>query len=703
MATISTRLTSNGNLLVNGSFDEVTYNPTNPTIKNLFTYTQDLSNPIWLKTGSTVTANVAVAPDGTLTASKLVGNSGITSRKAVGQNITIEGNVYYTYSVYLKAAEFQSTYIWFDILGTTPNPYQGAGSAVNLTLGTVTGSQTTISSIGNGWYRCQTSAAANATTTTRFQVSLGDPNGAGTPAGDGTSGLYIWGEQLELGNVATIYQPIDAANTLVSGSLFKQTLDTVYTAQFDEVTGMTTSANLIFYVDPGETASYVGTGTRINDIQTTTVVGTTQNNPSFTSTAPGYFTYDGTSQYIDFGNVTLAELQDKTVTAWVYINTTLTSPDGIIDKDFDNGGTNYGGWGFWAGPITGGNGLWFWAQANKDLKDTTILTVNTWYHVAVVWNYTSKSATFYVNGVAKTTQTDATIVEKTSDSTSMKIGAIRTPAAGFFPGRIGGVQVYNRQLSASEILTNYNADAVRYGYTPTATVPVKRDTNDGYNYILGQYDEFTGAPVVDANLELWLDAGQTISYSGTGTAWNDISGNNNNFTLTSLTYNPLGWISYTANVLNYAQSNTVISLASTAITVECWVKLAGHSNWNDLVSNNWINSGWNLFVGSTLWYFAIAQSGSQYVASAAHGGTTEWTQVTGTYDGTNVRLYVNGVSVASPVTIAGATLDTGYFVRVGQQNDPNSYDISSVKVYNRALSADEVAQNFNALRRRYNI
>ena len=147
----------------------------------------------------------------------------------------------------------------------------------------------------------------------------------------------------------------------------------------------------------------------------------------------------------------------------------------------------------------------------------------------------------------------------------------------------------------------------------------------------------------------------------------------------------------------------MISLASTAITVECWVKLSGHSNWNDLVSNNWINSGWNLFVGSTLWYFAIAQSGTQYVAQAAHGGTTEWTQVTGTYDGTNVRLYVNGVSVASPVTIAGATLDTGYFVRVGQQNDPNSYDISSVKVYNRALSADEVAQNFNALRRRYNI
>lgn len=475
MATISTRLTSNGNLLVNGSFDEVTYNPTNPTIKNLFTYTQDLSNPIWLKTGSTVTANVAVAPDGTLTASKLVGNSGITSRKAVGQNITITGNVYYTYSVYLKAAEFQSTYIWFDILGTTPNPYQGAGSAVNLTLGIVTGSQTTISSIGNGWYRCQTSAAANATTTTRFQVSLGDPNGAGTPAGDGTSGLYIWGEQLELGNVATIYQPIDAANTLVSGSLFKQTLDTVYAAQFDEVT----------------------------------------------------------------------------------------------------------------------------------------------YNLS------------------------------------------------------NGMQQRN--------------DAV------------------GTSYVTGEFDEFTGAPVVDANLELWLDAGQTISYSGTGTAWNDISGNNNNFTLTSLTYNPLGWISYTANVLNYAQSNTVISLASTAITVECWVKLSGHSNWNDLVSNNWINSGWNLFVGSTLWYFAIAQSGTQYVAQAAHGGTTEWTQVTGTYDGTNVRLYVNGVSVASPVTIAGATLDTGYFVRVGQQNDPNSYDISSVKVYNRALSADEVAQNFNALRRRYNI
>ena len=252
--------------------------------------------------------------------------------------------------------------------------------------------------------------------------------------------------------------------TSITPSNFKISSNTVYAGQLDEVTGMSSLNGLIFYVDPGKISSYSGSGNTIRDIQTVTTIGTTQNSPTFTSTPPGYFSYNGTSQYIDFGNVALAEVQDKTAMAWIYITSSLASPSGIIDKDFDNGVPNYGGWGFWAGPITGGNGVWFWTQSNKDLKDTTVLALNTWYHVAVVWNYASKSATFYVNGVQKSTQTDATIVEKVSDTTSLKIGLFRTTY--YFPGRIGAVQVYNRQLTAGEVLNNYNADASRYGYTP---------------------------------------------------------------------------------------------------------------------------------------------------------------------------------------------------------------------------------------------
>ena len=211
------------NTVLAAQFDEVTFNPnlSSDAVKNRFVQSQSISNASWIKSSSVVTSNVTTAPDGTLTASKLVGNAGITGRKSTYQTATISPNVYYTYSVYLKKAEFDSASIWFDTVGTLPSAYYGSGSLVNLTLGTVSGSQTTISNVGNGWYRCAVTASANIASFP-FQISQGDPNGVGTPSGDGTSGIYIWGAQLETGNTATIYQPIAAANTLVASTTVRK-------------------------------------------------------------------------------------------------------------------------------------------------------------------------------------------------------------------------------------------------------------------------------------------------------------------------------------------------------------------------------------------------------------------------------------------------------------------------------------------------
>ena len=59
-----------------------------------------------------------------------------------------------------------------------------------------------------------------------------------------------------------------------------------------------------------------------------------------------------------------------------------------------------------------------------------------------------------------------------------------------------------------------------------------RLTNTGTLIVNGSFDEFTGAPVVDSSLQLWLDAGQTTSYSGSGSTWTDLSTSLNNGTLT---------------------------------------------------------------------------------------------------------------------------------------------------------------------------
>ena len=533
--------------------------------------------------------------------------------------------------------------------------------------------------------------------------------------------------------MATIASRLANTGTLLVNGIFDEvtytgdstfasrtTANTIYTTGFfDEVTGMSSTRGLIFYVDFGKTATYPGFGTRVRDIANTTIVGTTQASPTYTSTAPGYFTFNGTTNYIDFGDNKLAEQQDKTVTAWIYVTSTLSDVAGIIDKEYDNGVGNSGGWGFWVGPITGGNGLWFWPDRALDLKDTTVLSLNTWYHVAVVYSYSGKSATFYVNGAVKTTQSNVAITENPSNSTTLKIGAIRT-IVNHFPGRIGAVQVYNRQLSAGEVLNNYNAEASRYGYTPTTTVPVKRESNTAIISVADQFDEFTGAPVIDSSLKLWLDAAQTPSYNGSGSTWTDLSPSASNITLYgSPTYSD----SVNGGRLQFVPASTQYGLSTANLgnmptwTVEAWVRVTASltgqvtsvvTNQYDLstslnysIGTNNSPTNYNLCVG----FF----DGSWHNTLGVSPTLNTWFHIVGTYDGSTLTQYNNGSVTGSTLSYSG-TPSSGGVTRIARRWDDTTAstnlfpgDISVVRIYNRALTADEVSQNFNALRNRYGI
>ena len=190
------------------------------TSKNLVKSPNDISGSYWsTQSTATVSTNVAVAPDGTQTADKLIGNNGNTTRKSVyygGAYLT--QNTTYTYSVYLKQAGFTNAAIWFDIpfANIGPNGYQGSGALINLIDGSTSGvtpTVTTVTSVGNGWYRCSVTGTTKlpwtfgvaGTIPTNLQISLGDPNGVGTATGDGTSGIYVWGAQLELGSSVTTF------------------------------------------------------------------------------------------------------------------------------------------------------------------------------------------------------------------------------------------------------------------------------------------------------------------------------------------------------------------------------------------------------------------------------------------------------------------------------------------------------------------
>ena len=267
MSIIASRINSSGTYFVNGTFDEVTtstirlttsthyaaqfdevtYNSTNPAIKNLIRYTEQFNNASWSKTRSSISAiDTITAPNGTLTAEKLSEDTTVNNNHLIVSNtIAVTSGTRYTGSVYIKAAERNFSFV---IFGTGASPALGVSSvSVNLSTGAVAfaaGSVNSFSSIavGDGWYRVSVTATAHSTGNSNFNVytSLDGVWANRMYTGDGTSGIYIWGAQVEQNSTATIYQGIAAANTLVAPEFVKrETSDgSLYVSdKFDEVTG----------------------------------------------------------------------------------------------------------------------------------------------------------------------------------------------------------------------------------------------------------------------------------------------------------------------------------------------------------------------------------------------------------------------------------------------------------------------------------
>jgi hypothetical protein len=221
---------------------------------------------------------------------------------------------------------------------------------------------------------------------------------------------------------------------------------------------------------------------------------------------------------------------------------------------------------------------------------------------------------------------------------------------------------------------------------------------------------FSGPNVVDNNLVLYLDAANTQSYTGSGSTWTDLSGEGNNGTLTNgptFSSDNGGSIVFdgTDDQINCGSSDN-FAFGTGDFTIEFWCNpdIIG-TQVTISISSTGTNStaNWQIRYGSSKvrWIY----SGTQDIFSSSTVSTGEWTHIVATRSGTTLTLYINAVSEGTGSS--SADLSDNGTLRIGcSRAQGNHFDgkFSNLKLYKgKALTAEEVAQNFNAHRGRYGL
>lgn len=328
------------------------------------------------------------------------------------------------------------------------------------------------------------------------------------------------------------------------------------------------------------------------------------------------------------------------------------------------------------------------------LPSTTSVTRNTWNHVVITFD--GAYIRWYLNGVLDKTSSSTYTLGVLTLTNNLGVGSEGAATFGrFLDGYVAGCKVYGRALPDADVLQNYEQTKNTYANLPS---------------------DVTG------NLHFYMDADVYSSYIGTGTSWNDLSGNGYNSTLTGgPTFISTDPKSFNFNG-NYSllPANTANGYNGDALTVEVWVKHNSFggvgtgrsyvSNWSSFNVNNQRGFILRTYDTQTFPSFWWCWGGGNYYAE----GPSSYVMQTGkiyhivaTYEkNVAMKIYINGNLELTTTNYTSNTIlfDTSNGTHIGYSPINTSYmdgNIYLARVYNRVLSAANVLQNYNSQKYRF--
>ena len=213
---------------------------------------------------------------------------------------------------------------------------------------------------------------------------------------------------------------------------------------------------LVLNLDAAKRDSYSGVGNIWRNISDNQNNGILENTPTFSSANGGSIVFDGTNEYVNLPNNTV-NYATRQITVEAYVRPLVSFASNGMSILVQGTSCNQCSFSLMWGRVSNS---FSWFAGDAITISTTGLTQNNWYHIVGVRS--SGGVNLFVNGILNNTTVSSG--NGTGVSTSLSIGeSINCSVVPNWNGNIAIVRLYNRALSATEVLQNYNATRVRFG------------------------------------------------------------------------------------------------------------------------------------------------------------------------------------------------------------------------------------------------